>query len=268
MKINASKFNKDGYLIIEDAVSNDYLIKLKKGVDQVIFEKVPAYTNKIIQSHIESDFNIQIADALLGKSNYIFHHANAAIHKKNNPSLCWHHDYEDYSGKRNHKMIHIFYYINGLNNSIGELLLLPGSHLKNVSRYEYSNKDLDDINEKVVKVNSLKPGSIIVIHSALLHARRSLPFLNGTPDRYFVDSSYCEYGGNWAPYREEGNWQQLLSYLRTKSIESNGDRFNYLYDANKFHFPLKDRIIDFFNLREFVNRINLYLGKKSKKTFQ
>lgn len=268
MKIDIREFENQGYLIIEDVIPEDYIIKLKKEVNNIIFNNITAYKSKLIRDLVESKFNLNIADSLLGEKNYVFHHVNAAIHTKNNPNLCWHHDYEDYTGNRKFKMIHIFYYLNGLNNSIGELLLLPGSHKESVSRYEYAEKSFDFFNEKIVTINTLKPGSIIVINSALIHARRALPYLEGTPERYFIDCSFCEYGGKWAPFRELGNWYSIINFLNKESSSINAKKYDYLYDSSKFYISLKDKIIDGLNIRSQVNYVRGILSGKVKKQFK
>ena len=89
-------------------------------------------------------------------------------------------------------MVHVFYYLDGLNGTIGDLMFVPRSHKSVIAR-----RALGFLGHEVLPgtqiVNDLEPGSVIIVHSALWHARRPQPGGEGG-HRYFIDISYCQDG--------------------------------------------------------------------------
>jgi hypothetical protein len=268
MTIDNISFSQNGYLVLHDCLEEEALIQLRQAVDRSVYSNLPAVFDPALSEFIESEINIRIATALLGERNFLFHHMNAACHGVDTPSLAWHHDYEDYTDQgKKHGMIHIFHYLNGLDNSIGELVLIPGSHRWHGSRYHLSDKSFDSFPDAIA-IGQLKPGSVIVIHSALVHGRRALPPNAVSSIRYFVDCSYCQYGGKWAPFREAGNWKRTLDIVSGMSKTRNGDKFAHLYDPSRFYVSAKDKLIDCLNVRAAVNfTAGLIRGKKRKSLF-
>jgi hypothetical protein len=101
-------------------------------------------------------------------------------------------------------------------------------------------------------VSRLPPGSVVLLHSALSHARRPKP---GGKDyrRYFVDVSYCQRGVPW-PGQENGGGYLSINQKALELGLDRGGRFSHLYDSNQF-FDL-----DEVNARlERVNRGSLAL---------
>lgn len=94
--------------------------------------------------------------------------------------------------------IHVFFYFNGLDGTVGDLMVLPGS------QYSYWDsltlrqtfKDTPLPGSKVF--DSLPNGSAVIAHSGLVHGRRQKPGGEAHP-RYFVDISYCQ-PGEYASY--------------------------------------------------------------------
>jgi ectoine hydroxylase-related dioxygenase (phytanoyl-CoA dioxygenase family) len=194
-------------------------------------------------------------------SEYHFHHLHAACHKSGMPSLGWHHDYEQYKERgREFTMIHIFLYLNGLNGEIGDLLLIPGSHNQNLKRYEYSSKDFAYF-KNYKRINNIAEGSIIIINSALIHARQAKSGGDLKP-RYFIDLSFCQSGIKWPPYRESKNWKNILPILKEKYANNNLSEF--IFDHSAFELSLRDKIIEKFKLNNFKNLIAKFIGKNGK----
>ena len=61
-------------------------------------------------------------------------------------------------------------------------------------------------------VNDLPPGSAVLVHSALWHARRAQPGGEDHP-RYFADASYCQAGVTWPSYGGP-QWREILASAR------------------------------------------------------
>lgn len=257
-------FNENGYVILQNHLALDTCSGLKQAVDQVIAGGTPEpLDHPEIFALLQAKEIHDICGSLLGE-RYVFHHLNAARHESGTPSLGWHHDYERYRHKdRNFKMIHIFIYLNGLNRTIGELLVLSGSQRKIVDRYALSSVSLDEFPEKIC-INKLEVGSILVINSATIHARRALPGGEERP-RYFIDISFCEAGGKWSPFMERGNWKTYLERLDHKALEVGRPDLRYLFDKRQFHIRARDQLIDFFKLRRAVNFIRGCMKSSSIK---
>ena len=126
-------------------------------------------------------------------------------------------------------MVHVFMYLDGLNGEVGDLLVLPRSHKQTMDRralYMFEYADLPGS----ITIDSLAPGSIIILHSAICHARRPKP--GGTTyRRYFVDTSYCQNGVLWCGIDH-------IDSLNRIALEQGYDRdgrYPWLYDSTQFY---------------------------------
>jgi hypothetical protein len=124
-------------------------------------------------------------------------------------------------------MVHVFYYLNGLDGTVGDLLLVPGSHRFVVDRDALAFLGTSDIPGSVT-VDNLPPGSVLVVHSAMWHARRAKPGGEDRP-RFFIDTSYCRSGIRWPSYWVPG----MLTDLRDRHIAAGGQRA-WLFDEDQF----------------------------------
>ena len=100
-------------------------------------------------------------------------------------------------------MVHVFYYFNGLNGTVGDLMCVPGSqkvHIRGIP--PTFNKPQDkaqwgdaggpaDLPMQQV-FDDLPKGTAIIVHSGFIHARRAKPGM--VDPRYFADISYCQQG--------------------------------------------------------------------------
>ena len=83
--------------------------------------------------------------------------------------------------------IHVFHYFAGLNGTIGDLLVLPRSqHTVHPVRGIGELFQTETLPGTRV-IDDLPPGSSVILHSGLLHARRPRPGGEGAA-RYFVDA--------------------------------------------------------------------------------
>jgi hypothetical protein len=66
-----------------------------------------------------------------GTGLFSFHHQHGARMDAGAGPRGWHQDYEQYpQTDRDLLMVHCFYYPNGLDGQIGDLILLPGSQVR------------------------------------------------------------------------------------------------------------------------------------------
>jgi hypothetical protein len=143
--------------------------------------------------------------------------------------VSWHHDYEQHpQTNRSHGMVHTFWYLNGLDGTIGDLLVLPGTHRLVMERNAYSHFGYAPLpGERVI--DRLPPGTAVIVHSALLHARRAKPGGEGRP-RYFIDCSYCQAGVRWP-----GTWNLRDQFPRARALGlDRGGRHAHLFDEATF----------------------------------
>jgi len=87
----------------------------------------------------------------------------------------WHHDYEQFpQTDRDQLMVHCFYYPNGLNSEAGDLLVLPRSHKSVMHNNAFSGLFSAKSLPGFVTTDELPGRSAVIVHSALLHARRAV----------------------------------------------------------------------------------------------
>ena len=160
---------------------------------------------------------------------FAMHHIHSARHDPGNGGVHWHQDYEQYpQTNRSHIMVHVFYYLNGLNGEIGDLLILPGSQntvIANGGLQLFGTEDLPGSR----CVDDLPPGSAIIVHSAVWHARRPKPGGEQRP-RYFIDVSYCQHGVLWPAY---GRVQEINETALAAGLGRDG-RYDFVYDSTQF----------------------------------
>ena len=205
-------FNEKGYLVFPGWVSEPDIARLKAEID--IWANGGAddrYGPVSDRTARQMDFQghwevmtkpelMSIVGRLLGPG-FGHHHIHTAKHLPGDNGVSWHHDYEQHpQTNRSHGMLHTFWYLNGLDGTIGDLLVIPGSQRMILERGTLSCWGHQDLPGTVV-VDDVPPGTMVVVHSAVLHARRPKPGGDPTKPRYFIDSSYCQAGIRW-PHRD------------------------------------------------------------------
>ncbi len=160
---------------------------------------------------------------------FAYHHLHTARHDAGAPGVSWHHDYEQLpQSNRSHVMVHVFYYLNGLDGTIGDLLVLPKSHRAVMDRGALNQFETQDLPGSVT-IDRLPPGTAVIVHSALLHARRPKPGDEGRA-RYFIDASYCQKGVRWpCAYL----WRTMLARALELGLDRDG-RHAHLFDSEHF----------------------------------
>jgi ectoine hydroxylase-related dioxygenase (phytanoyl-CoA dioxygenase family) len=239
------QFEERGYLVLERFLGDDLVARLKAEVDQWVElargaddrYAAPATTPKRNHLQLEQPEHgllishpplMAMLEQLMG-TGFGYHHLHTARHDAGCGGVGWHHDYEQLpQSNRAHVMVHVFYYLNGLDGTIGDLLTLPGTHKLVMERNAYGIFGSEKLPGELV-IDALPPGSAVIVHSALQHARRAKPGGEGHP-RYFIDCSYCQSGVTWP-----AAWNFRPQIARAKELGlDRGGRYAHLFDESQF----------------------------------
>ncbi|MGW6460971.1 phytanoyl-CoA dioxygenase family protein [Streptomyces sp. NPDC055078] len=176
---------------------------------------------------------LRLLSRLLGPS-FVFHHLHSDRRPPGAPGKDWHHDYEQRPQRdRRYAMAHALHYIGGLAPAMGALAVLPGSHRDVADKGALAHLGTGELPGEVV-IDALPPGSTVLLHSALFHARRAAPadasvrgIRRAAPadpggprpygHRYMIDGSYCQTGRRWPPVKPY--WRQLLAAGRERGLD-------------------------------------------------
>ena len=172
---------------------------------------------------------IERLQALMGP-RFAMHHIPSARHAAGNGGVNWHQDYVQFpQTNRSHIMVHVFYYLIGLDGTVGDLLVLPRSQNLIVSNGGMRLFGTEDLPGSLV-VDDLSPGSAIIVHSALWHARRPQPGGEEHP-RYFIDVSYCQHGILWPAYPRI---DEINAAALDAGLGGADGAYDFLYDSDQF----------------------------------
>ena len=227
-------FQRDGYLILESFLTPEYNHLLIADVDRLVDDRANGIKNLLI-SYREMGLltshppMMTMLESLMGP-RFAMHHIHSARHEAGDKGVNWHQDYEQYpQTNRSHIMVHVFYYLNGLSGTIGDLLVLPRSQniiVPNGGMGLFGTQDLPGL----VVVDDLPPGSAIIVHSALWHARRSKTGGEDHP-RYFIDVSYCQHGILWPAYPRI---DEINAAALDAGLGGADGAYDFLYDSDQF----------------------------------
>jgi hypothetical protein len=222
-------FEDQGYAVFPEFLAKTEIDTLKAAVDRHTSAEPRrhAYLDDEIGALVWHPRVAEHLDALMG-GPYVFHHIHAARHDAGQKGVAWHQDYEQYpQTNRSHLMVHVFFYLDGLNGTIGDLLFVPGSH-----RHAVESRALTFLGDVdlpgSIAVNDVPAGSMLIVHSGLWHARRAKPGGEGSP-RFFIDASYGRSGVKWPSYRVPG----MLTDLRDRHEAAGGTR-SWQFDEEQF----------------------------------
>ncbi len=232
---DAKFFQQEGYLVLPGFIEPDFNSRLITEVDELIAHREAKDHRHLVSykemgsltSHLPLMEKLEV---LMG-GRFSMHHIHSARHGAGNGGVNWHQDYEQYpQTNRSHLMVHVFYYLNGLNGEVGDLLVLPKSQdmiIANGGLKLFGTQDLPGS----LCVDNLTPGSAIIVHSGVWHARRPKP---GGEDRqrYFIDVSYCQHGVLWPAY---GNHMEEINQTALAAGLGRDGRYDYVYDTSHFY---------------------------------
>lgn len=229
------QFYEVGYLVFEGLFEAEYNQRLKDDVDRLMIDRAGG-ERKMIMGYDElgaltsEPMVVDRVAELMGGSMFTHHHIHARWQSEGEPGVAWHHDYVQIpQSNRSHLMVHVFMYLDGLNGEIGDLLVMPGTHKKVMNGDAFRMFEYTDLPGSVC-YDTLAPGSIIIVHSAVQHARRPKP--GGTSyRRYFIDTSYCQHGVRWASYP---NMAAINQVAIDKGFDRDG-QYGFLYDTAQFY---------------------------------
>jgi hypothetical protein len=171
---------------------------------------------------------LEVLSELMGPS-FVFHHLHSDRHGAATTGKPWHHDHEPNDREDpDLLMVHALHYLGGLDRTVGSLAVLPGSHREHADKTARAHLGTAELPGEVV-IDSLPPGSTVLMNSALFHARRPAGPAPSRP-RYFVDASYCQAGARWRPVKPY--WRYMLS--RARELDLGGGRWPELFSARHF----------------------------------
>ena len=232
--VEQEQFDSLGYFVRPRFFAADRVDRLCTAVDAFVAAEAPfdgrnVWRHPMLAELAMDDATLAIVDILMGTRDYAWHHVHAARHDAGLRGVAWHHDYEQIpQTNRHHLQVHVLHYLRGLNGSIGDLLLLPGSHRSVMRRDALTFLKTQELPQCVV-VDDLPPGSTIFVHSALVHARRSRPGGEGEP-RYFIDNVYMHPAIRWPSYGREG-WRDTLTAMAERFSRADHPR---LFEPDAF----------------------------------
>ncbi len=226
-------FHEFGFLKFEHFLAEDHIRRLCEAVDRRVEDQehkraqVPVAYEALGLLSCYGPLMTKLTALMNGP--FSMHHLHATRQDAGSRGAPWHQDYEQVPNtNRSHLMVHVFFYLHGLNGEIGDLLFVPKSQHSVVSNSALNIFGTDDLPGTVV-VDDLPPGSILILHSALFHARRPKPGGENNP-RYFVDISYCQHGIKWP-----SSYQTEKAYAAAKAMGLDQKTDNpHLYDRDQF----------------------------------
>ncbi|WP_395146358.1 phytanoyl-CoA dioxygenase family protein [Armatimonas sp.] len=210
-------FHDQGFLVFPRYFTDDELVGYKADMDVVQAQreakKPSPYLCQLphLGKLIVHPKTLSIVEEVMGPG-FAFHHLHASRQGAGTPGSNWHQDYEqEPQTNRSHGMVHVFYYFNGLNGEVGDLVVLPRTQKTVIANGALSHLGQQVLPGEIV-VDNLPPGSAVLVYSALWHARRAKP---GGEDRvrYFADASYCQAGVKWPSYHNV-QWREILAAAR------------------------------------------------------
>ena len=227
-------FNQEGYLVFEGLLEYNLNERLKADVDRLMADRQKG-ERPILMTYSElglltSEPSVvdRVADLMDGQK-FTHHHIHARWQLPGEGGAEWHHDYaQTPQTNRSHLMVHVFMYMDGLNGEVGDLLVMPGTHKKVMNNDAFRQFQFEDLPGSRT-VDNLATGSIVIVHSALQHARRPKSG-RGVYKRYFIDTSYCQAGILWGGYP---NIEEINRIALEKGCDRHG-KYAFLYDTSQF----------------------------------
>ncbi len=229
------QFAESGYLVVPRLIPDDLRARLMSEVDHWVdaglrarsiascvdpaAHGLPPLMELEMPAHGEL-LTYRPLMALLGGlmgPDFVFHHLHSDRHHPGISGKHWHHDYEPNDrSDQSLLMVHALHYLGGLDGTVASLVVLPCSHRNPAGKSALTGLGTIRLEGEVV-IDQLPVGSTVLLHSALLHARRLSTVQSDRP-RYFVDASYCQVGARWRPVKSF--WRHMLARARELGLNS------------------------------------------------
>ena len=228
-------FHHEGYLPLPGFLDADTNAKLRADVDQLMNDRGKDRARFLVAYHELGLLTslpplMDILGKLMGP-RFTMHHIHAVCQDEGTRGVNWHQDYEQVpQTNRSHIMVHVFYYLNGLNGEVGDLMVLPRSQDLVVAGGAMGIFGTEDLPGSLC-YDDMPSGTAVIVHSALWHARRPKPGGEGN-SRYFIDVSYCQHGVLWPSYRGAMH-SEINQTALDKGLGRDG-RYEFLYDTTQF----------------------------------
>ena len=165
------EFDDSGYLILEGILDPEECQLLRDETDVLISDRIQKRRRMVVSYHEMAMLTshpkiVGVLLELMGR-RFAMHHIHCARHDEGTPGVGWHQDYEQIpQTNRSHLMVHVFYYLNGLNGTIGDLMIVPKSHRSVVERNALALFGTNDLPGSMT-IDRLPPGTAVIVHSAL-----------------------------------------------------------------------------------------------------
>ena len=122
-------FQREGYLVLPGLIEPEHNTRLTAEVDDMVGHRA-AGDHRMLVTYREMGLltshppAIAAVASLMGGSLFTMHHIHSNRFDEGASGVGWHQDYEQHPQcNRSHLMVHVFYYLNGLNGEIGDLLI-------------------------------------------------------------------------------------------------------------------------------------------------
>ncbi|MRH93580.1 phytanoyl-CoA dioxygenase [Nocardia sp. SYP-A9097] len=241
------QFDRDGFLVLPGFLSAELVARLEPEVDRWVDDGLraqsiaccvdpetyglPPLLELELAAHGELITYLPLLELLveLMGPEFVFHHQHSDRQAPGIAGKAWHHDCEQNSdADPDLLMVHALHYLGGLDDTVGGLAVLPGSHREQAAKTARAHQGTAELPGEVL-VDRLPPGSTVLLHSALFHTRRPAPDGPGRP-RYMVDASYCQTGARWRPVKPY--WRHMLH--RARELELDGGQWPELFAERHF----------------------------------
>jgi hypothetical protein len=213
----SERFERDGYVVLEGFFAADRNARLMAECDALHEGRAACAHAFELPEHgtlIADPGILAIAEQLLGPGFHFTHFGTVRM-GAGTGAATWHHDLSQFpQSNRRHRQIGMLGYLSGLDGTIGDLVVLPGSHRQILSRdclRRFGTATLPD--EVVVRCG---PGSLAVLDAAIVHARRPRPGGEGRW-RYLLHDNYCQSGIRW-PGQGTG-WRAALERVHALGLD-------------------------------------------------
>ena len=237
------EFLERGLLVLPSVLQSQHIDRLKHTVDTVMDDRSAGRNRYIVEYDALGALcahppMVERVKQLMGRygngrEDCGVHHMHVSRHGPGSVGARWHHDFNCMPDvhDREQLSIHVFYYFAGLDGTIGDLLVLPGSQeavhpVRGIGEL-FGTLDLPGS----IIIDNLPPGSAVVLHSGLLHARRAKPGGVTGHDRYFVDVEYVQPGSQrWPAYLDSEQHDAICQIAKRSGFDQpahNNNTFEY-----------------------------------------